>query len=97
MLLPQKGDAYWINVNECLHLGLERKAIHVNFAYITLGSDSKIKIHGFTEHLLQDTRNGLLSYRNRRHNSLAVVYEAYTRVFGNGPATPIDIFDAQLD
>lgn len=88
MLSPQQGDTFWINVNKCLHLSQERKAIHVNFAYITLGSDSKIKIRGFTEHLLQDTRNGRLSYRNRRHNSLAVVYE----VFGNGHATSIDIF-----
>lgn len=92
MLSPQKGDVYWINVNECLRLSQERNAIHVNFAYITLGSHSKIKIRSFTEHLLQDTRNGLLSYRNRRHNSLAVVYEAYTQVFGNGHATSIDIF-----
>ena len=35
-----------------------------------LGSNSTIKIQGFTEHLLQDTWNGLLSYRNGRHDSL---------------------------
>lgn len=34
------------------------------------GSNSKIRIHGFTEHLLQDTWNGLLSYCKRRHDSL---------------------------
>lgn len=75
MLSLQNGDTYWIHVNKHLQITRERKAIHGN---ITLGSNSKIKIRGFTEHLLQDTRNGLLSYRNRRHDSLTVAHWAYT-------------------
>lgn len=78
MLSPQNGDTYWIHVNKHLQITRERKAIHTN---ITLGSNSKIKIRGFTEHLLQDTRNGLISYRNRRHDSLAVAQWAYTQFF----------------